>query len=862
MPDLTLAQAIEFARMLLRMEQPLDEVLANPAIPEEFRYEVRAAVTPTVLDIPELAGAPGTDAWVHRPMRFGWYYWERLNGYLRTVKDWPDEVVDSIAEWSLRILARMPDPQRDRFDCRGLVVGYVQSGKTANYTAVAARAADAGYRLIIVLSGIHNALREQTQFRLDQELTGVVAGGEAGVGRPEHGRRWVRITTADRDFPGLLDAGMLQGEVPILAVVKKHKDILRSLIDHLAEAGADALKHLPMLVIDDEADQASVNTGDNRPLADADLDPAEVEEEDEDTAPSRINALIRELLALVPRRAYVGYTATPFANALIAPLESDREVGATLFPRDFILQLPRPDGYTGTAELFGTDGGPGRDVLRFIPDDEAASLRPGLRERARFRPVVTASLARAVEDFLLAGAVRLFRGQTGDANTMLVHTTHYTDAQGRIVEVLRAHVDALRGEWQFGAGAGGVRQRLADRWSTDFRSGVDVSEGRPASYQELGPFLDEVIARLSVVELNSATSDELDYRRGGQLQVIAVGGNRLSRGLTLEGLTVSYFIRASGMCDTLLQMARWYGYRHGFEDLMKIHTTRDLAGWFAELALVERDLRDELDRMNQQGLTPLEQGVRIRSHSSMLLTSRLKMRNGTRIRVGYSGQHPQTIVFPFHDLDAMEANLGGLRALVGTGSSSRRGGGLLLEDVSIDDIVRFIGGFRLAPETRTIVKGHLCAWLERRARSGDLVDWSVYIDGREDGALGALRLGEEELGLVQRSRLSGTNSVGTLLDPKHEAVDLEADAEAFRRGRTYDSGAMRRARPRNRGLLLVYPISPDSAPANDGGNRVPLYTEGDARPEVIVGFGLSLPVVVDDTATDFVVGERWAEDTR
>lgn len=862
MAGLTLAQSIELARTLIRMEQPLDEVLANPAIPEEFRGEVRAAVTPTVLDVPELTGAPGADAWVHRPMRFGWYYWERLNGYLRDVKGWDPEVVDSVAEWSLRILARMPDPQRDRFDCRGLVVGYVQSGKTANYTAVAARAADAGYRLIIVLSGIHNALREQTQFRLDQELTGVVPEGEASVGRPQHGRRWVRVTAAGRDFPGMLDAGMLQGEVPILAVVKKHKDILRSLIDHLAEAGPDALRHLPMLVIDDEADQASVNTGDNRPPADADLDPAEVEEDDEDTAPSRINALIRELLALAPRRAYVGYTATPFANALIAPLESDREVGATLFPREFILQLPRPDGYTGTAELFGTEGGPGRDVLRFIPDDEASSLRPGLRERARFRPVVTASLVRAVEDFLLAGAVRLFRGQTGDANTMLVHTTHYTDAQGRIAEVLSGHVEALRGEWQFGAGEGGVRGRLAGRWAGDFRRGVDPAEGRPASFEELVPFLDRVVERLSVIELNSATSDELDYRRGGQLQVIAVGGNRLSRGLTLEGLTVSYFIRASGMCDTLLQMARWYGYRHGFEDLMKIHTTRDLAGWFAELALVERDLRDELDRMNQQGLTPLEQGVRIRSHSTMLLTSRLKMRNGTKIRVGYSGQHPQTIVFPFQDLAAMEANLAALRTLTAAAPSSRHGGGLLLDGVSVDDVLGFIRGFQLAPETRTLVKGHLCAWLERRARSGDLVDWSVYIDGREDGVLGTLALGGEELGLVQRSRLRGTNSVGTLLDPKHEAVDLEADAEVFRRGRTYDSGAMRRARPRNRGLLLVYPISPESAPAGDAGNRVPLYAEGDTRPEAIVGFGLSLPVVVDDAATDFVVGDQWAKDTR
>lgn len=860
MPELNLAQAIELARTMHRFGQPLGVILANPAIPERFHDEVQAAITPTTLQVPELSGGVGDDAWVHRPMHYGWYYWSRLEKYLRYTKKWDRDIIDSIAKWSLRILARMPDPQADDFDCRGLVVGYVQSGKTANYTAVAARAADAGYRLIVVLSGIHNALREQTQFRLDQELTGEVPAGETTVGRPEHGRRWVRLTYEGQDFPGVLDPGMLQGDVPILVVVKKHKDILESFIARLRSAGPDALKHLPMLVIDDEADQASVNTGENRPAADCDVDATELEETEEETEPSRINALIRDLLNVAPRRSYIGYTATPFANVLISPDESDREVGATLFPKDFIIQLPRPQGYTGTAELFGTDGGAGRNVLRFVPDDESRALRPSRTERRHFNPPLTASLARAVEDFILAGAVRIFRGQANKANTMLVHTTHYTDAQARIAEVLRRHVDALKGEWQFGGTGAPIRARLRDRWAQDYRAGVDEVEGAPANFDDLAGGIDEVLTRLHVLELNSASAEELDYRRGGALQVIAVGGNRLSRGLTLEGLTVSYFLRASGMCDTLLQMARWYGYRHGFEDLMRIHTTRDLASWFAELALVERDLRDELDRMNMQGLTPREQGVRIRSHSSMLLTSRLKMKNGTSIRVGYSGDHPQTIVFPLEDTDSLNRNVALARELLEAGSINPFGGGILATGFGVEDVARFIEQFAYSAETRALDPSHLSAWLRRRAVHGDLVDWTVYVDGRSDGALGSISLAGHDIGVVQRTRLQGTSSIGALIDPKHEAADL-GEIERFRRGRSYDSGAMRAARPRSQGLLLLYPISPASRPDRIG-NRAPLYPDGTPRPEAVIGFGLSLPHVSDDSATEYVVGTRWSGDTR
>jgi hypothetical protein len=655
---------------------------------------------------------------------------------------------------------------------------------------------------------------------------------------------------------------MLQAEVPVLAVVKKYGSILESLIERLRNVGEESLRLLPMLVIDDEADQASVNTGNNRAAVDDDLEPEELEALDEELAPSKINGLIRELLSLAPRSTYVGYTATPFANALIDPDGYDREVGETLFPRDFVLQLPRPDGYMGTAEVFGIDGGSGRDVLRFIPEDEAAMLRPRQRELNRFNPEITPSLAHAVEDFILSGAVRLLRGQDCDPNTMLVHTSHRTEVQGLIAGFLGEHVVAVKSEWEYGTGEGGIRSRLRRRWEDDFSAGIDVELGTADNFEDLSQYLDLVINRLHVLELNSATTEELDYRKGVQLQVIAVGGNRLSRGLTLEGLTVSYFLRASGMGDTLLQMARWFGFRHGFEDLIRIHTTEDLAGWFMELSVVESDLRDELERMIQQDVSPYDQGVRIRSHSSMLLTSRLKMRHGTTIRVGYSGEHPQTIVFPLQDIGALTNNLDATRELIEAGNAVEQDSGILVRGIQLENVVGFINKFVFAEEMRAMDPRHLSTWLERRGQSGDLVDWTVYVDGRAGSPLGSLGLGEFTVGMVKRTKLAGTNSIGILIDPKHEAIDLEGGADQFRRGNSYDAGAMRRARPRNQGLLMIYPISPDSRPDQRPGNRIPLFGQDDEKPECVIGFGLSLPFVEDDTATEYVVGNRWAGDAR
>ena len=526
---------------------------------------------------------PPTPTWTDRLGPRDWYHWGRLEALLRADPSRGPQQADSVAAESIRILRHMRDPlQNAPFQCRGLVVGYVQSGKTANYTAVAVRAVDAGYRLVIVLSGIHDALRNQTQNRLERELTGHQSGG---LSEAAPGREWVALTTPLQDFQQP-DVRILQSPAPFLAVAKKNVAVLVKL-DRWLEAAGRYLADMPILVIDDEADQASINTKGNRAP-----DPAVADDEDDDenVAPSRTNALIRSILARAPKTAYIAYTATPFANILVNPAAVDRDVGEELFPKDFVIQLPRPKGYTGTEELFGTTARD-RDVLRTVPDADVRALRaPRRRKTAEIvigeqGDTLPASLSEALIAFCLVGGVRTLRpGFAGASHTMLVHVSQRIADQQRIGGAIRDQLElwceaAHQGQ-RLEAAFGPVWDRI--------KSGVDA----PADDGGIIGAAIAVMHRIVVLELNSVTGENLEYDEKPGRHIVAVGGNRLSRGLTLEGLTVSYFLRTTSMCDTLLQMARWYGFRHGYEDLIRIWTTDGIARWFTELALVEQSLRD------------------------------------------------------------------------------------------------------------------------------------------------------------------------------------------------------------------------------------------------------------------------------
>jgi len=736
-----------------------------------------------------------------------WTNWSRHEACLHAQPKWKPHQIASVAEESLRIISKTTPIGRPQFQCRGLVVGYVQSGKTANFTAVAARAADVGYRLIIVLSGIHDSLRNQTQRRLNRELV-------------EVGADWITLTDEVTDFhePAVADGFASTGMV--LVVAKKITPILNRLNEWFGKLEG-RLAGVPVLLIDDEADQASINTRGNRPDPSIDDDAVP----DEETAPSRTNALIRDILNKCPRATYIAYTATPFANILIDPDANDQHVGEDLFPKDFVVQLPRPDGYTGTEELFGVSA-QGRDVLRHVDDADVKALKPKRRRKGEalvaHGPLdLPQSLCDAVLTFALVGAIRLLRGQAGKPHTMLVHVSQLQRDQMRIGESIKQQIRAwfLHKEVEPGVLRAMMKSALVELRAVELPSAEQV-------------VLDEAVinlARLEVVVLNSTTGDELEYDEKPGRQVVAIGGNRLSRGLTLEGLTVAYFLRTTALADTLLQMARWYGFRTGYDDLIRIWTTDGIAQWFVELALVEESLRDSITALNKAGRRPDEMAIRMRAHSELLLTSKIKSKMLAEDLRSWSGENPQTILFPLHDASALAMNLELASALLRQYPPTQEThGGTIAHDVPVDDVALFLRSFNGHPNSVAFQGPEMADWIMGRAAVDELVTWTVFVANPERER--QVLLGGRPYGLVRRS-LTASESIGILIDPRHEGVDLHGGPENYRSGSGYSAKAMREDRPPAQALLLLYPLDPQ-----------PL----DAPTPAVLGVALSLPRTSDD----------------
>ncbi len=374
-----------------------------------------------------------------------------------------------------------------------MVVGQVQSGKTSNYTGLICKAADSGYKFIVILAGLHNSLRSQTQGRLDEGFLGLdsrtslaFANTNRAIGVGAGGRRHppaFTLTSSDEkgDFAKGV-AGRVAGRIgsdPVLLVVKKHKTILNNLIEWVTsingrldpESGRMVVSEFPLLVIDDEADNASVNT--KAIEYERDSDGAIVDE----TNPSEINKQIRRLLHSFERSSLVSYTATPFANIFIDEEERSPKYGEDLFPRSFILRIPPPTNYTGPAEVFGVPAiedpegieRPGLPVLRTLEDQESW-LRTGHKKDAAPGRLPT-SLREAVRAFLLVCAARVARGQIDVHNSMLVHVTRFVDVQHQVRDQIQGQIDLIT-DGLMGRGGRKDASALLDEfltlWEDDF----------------------------------------------------------------------------------------------------------------------------------------------------------------------------------------------------------------------------------------------------------------------------------------------------------------------------------------------------------------------------------------------------------
>lgn len=729
----------------------------------------------------------------------GDFYWGRYRQLLG-LKGFPKSVIDATDEVTDRILDRLGDSRNmSPWSRRGMVVGHVQSGKTANYTGLICKAADAGYRLIVVIAGIHNNLRNQTQARIDEGFIGRDTGrlGHAhkaqrqkiiGVGTFDQREFPVSLTNTLRDFNKATattnTSQVGQYNVPVVLVIKKNSSALKNLLEWLKEHSVHQgtqMVQQPMLLIDDEADNASINTAYGK---------------DEVT---RINGQIRELLSLFHRCCYVGYTATPFANIFIDPDTDDETLKQDLFPRHFIIGLDAPSNYFGAQKVFIDE----RDRhVRLIDDNE--DVLP-IRHRIHHTvDVLPGSLVEALRAFIVSRAIRNLRGQQAAHASMLVNASRFTDVQGRLRARISDVVGRIRDAVAVDAGKGLAAlgnpevAALQALWEREF-AGTDGEDWLAVQAR-----LYEVLVAARVVEVNaSKRSQPLEYDVGGEhgVTVIAVGGFSLSRGLTLEGLTVSYFLRNSMMYDTLMQMGRWFGYRPGYEDLCRVWMPADGVGWYAHIHEAMDDLQAQLKRMELARATPEQFGLAVRSHpEALIVTARNKMGTGKEfpVKVGLAGKLVETTrIRSDRDQLARNRQAGeGLADAIRTRGHQfeERPRGLLFRSVPVGQVRDFLRIFRADASDPLTDPRLMSDYIDARADT-ELKEWDVLFASAQKDGIDAERLSGIRMKPFDRSvsdaelrhdvlAISGTSRrVGSPGDEKEglSADDIEVATAAFRR---------------------------------------------------------------------------------
>jgi hypothetical protein len=771
-------------------------------------------------------------------------HWPALKGYLENVVGWDQQTIDSINSSSNEVVSLLRNPADSEFKGKGLVVGYVQSGKTANMTAVIAKAVDAGYNLVVVLAGVTNKLRAQTQRRLEkdivrrhQELWQLYTTAKVDSDDDERDNNGDFVQPANRGFTMPVD-GRAQ-----LAVMKKEVSRLEAFIRTIDRTPSRTLRALRVLVIDDECDQASVNSA---------------EDEQEMT---RTNGLIRTVLQKFPAVTYVGYTATPFANVFIDPFPKNGAELDDLYPKDFITALPRPMSYFGTREVFGFEpndaddeagAAAGLDMVRIIPVEEVKTLRPqGAKDRETFTPIVSRELENALLWFLATCAIRRRRGHGSEHMTMLVHSSAYVAQHQAMNDAIKIWLSEASPHLRCGKGT--LWDRLVDVWNEE-TTRVALAEGEHGRLwpEQVSGELGEALDALELVIENGVSEERLEFE-GGTKTYIVVGGSVLARGLTLEGLCVSFFLRTSQQYDSLMQMGRWFGYRHGYEDLPRLWTTEGLASQFRSLARIEEEIREEIETYRAMEATPLDFALKVRSIPGMVITGAARMRRAVRTSVSFEGQHLQTIRFDHRDVDVVDANWEAGAALVeDLGWSASAGGRIrLAKKVPLSTIRRFLVDYQISRRHLELDGQMILGFLDKAG--GRLGDWNVAMILPDSGLVSKKALGPlGKVATYRRSKLAETDAsyadIKALMSLHDIAVDIDDSSVVPSKSSWKELKSLRPAVP----LLLLYPIDAESPPrlpsTGSSPKRLPLAACGD-----LLGIGLVFPGSPDRSGNYFAV---------
>ncbi|MEB3209694.1 MAG: Z1 domain-containing protein, partial [Synechococcus sp.] len=404
--------------------------------------------------------------------------------------------------------------------------------------------------------------------------------------------------------------------------------------------------------------------------------------------------------------------------------------------------------------------------IRRVPDEDGTLLQPTSRkDRDSFCPGLTPSLRDACDYFVLALAARRARGQEGCHCCMLIHTTIYAACHRRICRMVET-------EWlaplisELRAGDEARTEALRTLWERECRA-VDTAmradlscPPEPESFDDLRFHLLPAAESISMTVENSEAelSQRLDFTRADPVHSIVIGGNVLARGLTIEGLACSFFIRSSNQYDTLMQMGRWFGYRRGYEDLPRIWMTRELENAFRDLVNVEEMIRSEIIEITRMGWTPSEMAVRVPQIASLSITARNKLvlENLEECEVSFYGTHQQTISFPINN-EYHHANWAAGYELVQSALSSSdccretKGSSYLVRDVGYSHVLRFLRSYKFEKDS---MQG-MTEFIEREIDNGEdsMEIWNVGIIGARGGRTVSLG-GIHDLTLVTRTKIN------------------------------------------------------------------------------------------------------------
>jgi len=781
-------------------------------------------------------------------------YWDRYAKYLKEDKRWDRSAIEkSIDITTNKVMNAIANPRlKNSIERKGMVVGYVQSGKTAHYIGLINKAVDSGYKIIIVLAGMHNNLRAQTQSRIDEEVLGFETSLEyllkqmeyktniIGVGEKFKTNLSIQtLTTRDDngDFNNERSKVFIDPDNTTIFIVKKNYKVLGYLMKYFRKNPKHRFDkernrkymdaNYPLLLIDDEADQASVNT--NYEYSDGVL-----QNEDD---PSKINEQIRDLFHMFDCRSYVGYTATPYANIFI-PNQVDTTVhGKDLFPTHFILSLPKPSNYIGAHEFFGDENNVAMPLRRKI-DNKALCFIDAKNKVVNDLPE---DLQKAIKSFLLSTAIRICRGQSCEPNSMLIHVARLTDIQKQVYIKISKYFDILG--CKIIDGHIETIDYLQNLWQNDYEKTTNqmrITHSRfmndidNVTWEEVFNEIKNLISNdlIKIYSINGKSKDCLLYKehKGKQYNVIAIGGDKLARGLTLEGLTVSYFTRETKMYDTLMQMGRWFGFRPGYVDLCRLYVQDDLFAWFKHISLATDDLREQIDYMNNIEETPENFGLRVATHPDMKISNPKKVQTGEERKLTFSNVFSQTRSMDI-DADKYDKNFEATNRLLlllgepvenywkSIERKDNTSKHYFWKNVNGHIIADFLMEYKTSQNANKANSKYMAEYIEDQMKYGGLINWTVCLintGGKPHIDIANLKIGSG----VERENISIVNeelcSIQTLTSGDFQYYDFTKEeydkievlkAKKENKGEKATSDYIReQIRSAEKGLLIICPI--------------------------------------------------------